>query len=558
MEKIWLKHYPEGVKAEIDLNQFKSISDVFFHSCKKYANLPAFYNLGKTISFKETEQMVLHFASFLRNHLKLEPGERVAIMMPNVLQYPIALFGTLCAGLVVVNVNPLYTPRELEHQLKDSGATTIIVLENFANNLEQILEHTDIKNVVLTNVGDLLGTLKGSFINFTLKHIKKVIPNHRLKEKAIFFKNALYLGSNKDFTPTELNHNHLAFLQYTGGTTGVAKAAMLSHGNMVANMLQAYEWINGDLQDGHEVVVTALPLYHVFSLTANLLTFVKTGGKNVLITNPRDIAGFIEELKKHKITVLTGVNTLFNALVNHPNFKTVDFSTWKYALGGGMAVQQAVAESWKKITGIPICEAYGLTETSPAACINLLNMEDHTGGIGLPISSTEVSIRDDMGNELPIGQSGELFIKGPQVMQGYWGYPEETAKVLGKDGFLATGDIGVMDQNGFIKLVDRKKDMIVVSGFNVYPNELEDVIASHPKVLEVACIGVPSEKTGEAIRVFIVPQSPDLTKEEIINFCKERLTAYKVPKDIIFKDDLPKSNVGKILRRSLRDEPTNK
>ncbi len=556
MERLWLKSYPEGIAADVDINQYSSLRDLFLDSCKKYGDLPAFHNMGKTLSFNETEHLVAAFASFLQNHLKLEPGERLAIMMPNVLQYPVALFGALSAGLVVVNVNPLYTPRELEHQLKDSGATTIVVLENFANNLEQILPQTNIKHIILTNVGDLLGTFKGWAINFALRYIKKMIPEHRLKEKAISFKSAIYIGTNQDFQPVPLTHDSLAFLQYTGGTTGLAKGAMLSHGNMVSNMLQANEWIKIYVEEGKEIVVTALPLYHVFSLTANLMFFLKIGGFNVLITNPRDMDGFVAELKKHKITVITGVNTLFNGLLKNPNFKTVDFSSWKISFGGGMAVQKAVSDQWNKLTGSPICEAYGLTETSPAVCLNPLNIKTFTGSIGVPLPSTFAEIRDESGKALPLGEAGEFFIKGPQVMQGYWGYPEETRKVLGSDGFFATGDIAVMDENGFFKIVDRKKDMIVVSGFNVYPNEIEDVLAHHPKIQEIACIGVPNEKTGEAIRVFIVPQDKSLTKEEIIEYCRERLTGYKIPREIVFRDDLPKSNVGKILRRSLRDEKT--
>ena len=553
MEKIWLKSYPEGIQAEADINQFQSIVDLFFKSCEKYADLPAFYNMGKTLTFKENERLVKAFASYLKNHLNLAQGERIALMMPNVLQYPIALFGALTAGLVVVNVNPLYTPRELEHQLKDSGATTIVVLENFANNLEQIIERTSIKNIILTNVGDMLSFPKGQIVNFALRYIKKLIPNHHLKSKAVMFNTAISLGMKQDITPEKLTHQDLAFLQYTGGTTGVAKGAMLTHGNLVSDTLQAREWIKFCVEEGKEIVVTALPLYHVFSLTANLLYFTVIGGFNVLITNPRDIDGFVKELKTHKISVITGVNTLFNALLRNEHFKTIDFSSWKVALGGGMATQKAVAQEWAKITGIPICEAYGLTEASPAVCLNLLNVKNFTGTIGLPMPSTDVQIRDESGKELPVGEAGELFVKGPQVMKGYWGYPEETKKVLGADGFLATGDIATMDENGFLRIVDRKKDMIVVSGFNVYPNEIEDVIAHHPKVLEVACIGVTNEKTGEALRVFIVPADKSLTKEEVISFCREHLTSYKVPKEVIFKDDLPKSNVGKILRRSLKE-----
>lgn len=553
MEKIWLQSYEPGVAAEVDVKKYTSVPDVFWSSVEKFRHTEGFTNMGVSQTYEETGKLVNQFASFLQNHLKLPRGERVAIMMPNVLQYPIATFGILQAGLVVVNVNPLYTPRELEHQLNDSGATTIVVLENFANTLELVLNKTPVKNVIVASIGDLLGTVKGSIVNFVLRKIKKMVPSYRLPN-AIQFNDALKIGRQTPFQKIELSLDDLAFLQYTGGTTGVAKGAMLTHGNICANMAQASEWIKNQIIPGKELVVTPLPLYHIFSLTVNLMIFTEAGGKNILITNPRDIPGFIKEMKKYKVTVMSGVNTLFNALVHHPDFASIDFSTWKIALGGGMSVQKAVADQWQQITGKPLIEAYGLTETSPGVCVNPLNITAYTGMIGLPISNTDVQLRDNNGKEVPLGESGELWVKGPQVMKGYWQRPDETAKVMDADGYLATGDVGIMNAQGYIKLVDRKKDMIVVSGFNVYPNEVEDVVATHPGVLEVACVGVPSEKTGEALKLFVVKKDPNLTEKDIINFCRTELTAYKVPKIIEFRDELPKTNVGKILRRALRDE----
>ena len=475
----------------------------------------------------------------------------MAIMLPNVLQYPVALFGILQAGLVAVNTNPLYTPRELEHQLKDSGATAIIVLENFANTLELVLPRTQIKHVIVASVGEMFGLLKGSLINFIIRKIKKMVPEYRIRE-TVSFQTALKEGAKHVFQPVALNREDTALLQYTGGTTGVAKGAVLSHGNICANMLQAKEWIKNQLREGKETVIAALPLYHIFALTVNLMIFANAGSKIVLITNPRDMKGFIGELKKQRVNVFIGVNTLFNAMVNRSDFAEVDFSELRLTLGGGMATQKAVAEKWKKITGTPIVEAYGLTEASPGVCCNPLNIEAYSGGIGLPVPSTEVELRDADGKEVAVGQPGELWVRGPQVMKGYWNRPEETAKAIDARGFLETGDIAVMDEKGWLKLVDRKKDLIVVSGFNVYPNEIEEVIAHNDKVMEVACIGVPDEKTGEALKVFVVRKDPSLTKEELIAFCRTGLTAYKVPKNIEFREELPKSNVGKILRRELR------
>ena len=553
MEKLWLNSYEQGVNAEIDITQYSSISDVFRQSVEKFAHQPAFQNMGKTLTYAEVGKLAENFASYLQNVLKLPRGERVAIMLPNLLQYPIALFGILQAGLVAVNTNPLYTPRELEHQLKDSGATTIIVLENFANTLELVLPRTQIKHVIVASVGEMFGFFKGTLMNFVLRKIKKMVPEYRISG-AIPFQTTLKEGAAHTFRPVTLTREDTALLQYTGGTTGVAKGAVLSHGNICANMLQAKEWIKNQLREGKETVIAALPLYHIFALTVNLMIFTNAGSKIILITNPRDMKGFIGELKKERISVFIGVNTLFNGMVNQPDFATVDFSNLRLTLGGGMATQKAVAEKWKNITGTPIVEAYGLTEASPGVCCNPLNIETYSGGIGLPLPSTEIELRDADDNEVAQGQPGEMWIHGPQVMQGYWNRPEETAKVLDARGFLATGDIAVIDEKGWFKLVDRKKDLIVVSGFNVYPNEVEDVAASHPKVLEAACIGVSSPKTGEALKLFIVKKDESLTAEELIAFCRTELTAYKVPKDIEFRDELPKSNVGKILRRELRKE----
>ena len=553
MEKPWLDSYEKGVKTEIDETLYQSIPDVFRQSVEKFANQPAFQNMGKTLTYAEVGKLAENFASYLQNVLKLPRGERVAIMLPNLLQYPIALFGILQAGLVAVNTNPLYTPRELEHQLKDSGATTIIVLENFANTLELVLPRTQIKHVIVASVGEMFGFFKGTLMNFVLRKVKKMVPEYRISD-TIPFQTALKEGAAHTFRPVSLTREDTALLQYTGGTTGVAKGAILSHGNICANMQQAAEWIVNLLRPGKETVIAALPLYHIFALTVNLMIFTQAGSKIILITNPRDMKSFIGDMKKERVSVFVGVNTLFNGMVNQPDFATVDFSSLKLTLGGGMATQKAVAEKWKNITGTPIVEAYGLTEASPGVCANPLNIPAYTGGIGLPIPSTEIELRDADGNEVAQGQPGEMWIRGPQVMKGYWNRPEETAKVLDSRGFLATGDIAVMDEKGWFKLVDRKKDLIVVSGFNVYPNEVEDVAASHPKVLEAACIGVSSPKTGEALKLFIVKKDESLTAEELIAFCRTELTAYKVPKDIEFRDELPKSNVGKILRRELRKE----
>lgn len=555
MEKIWFKNYEPGVRHEVDTNEFASIPDVFRQAVEQFRDRPAMANMDKVLSYGELDILSREFGSYLQNRLKLVRGSRVAVMMPNLLQYPVAVFGILRAGYTVVNVNPLYTPRELEHQLKDAGADAIVIVENFASVLEQVIRRTPVKQVIVTGVGDLLGFPKRTIVNFVLRKVKKMVPPYRLPGHVRFL-DALAAGRQSSCQDAGLTHDDIAFLQYTGGTTGVSKGAMLTHGNIVANMQQAAEWVKNQVRPGQEIIVTALPLYHIFSLTANLMVFTRSGALNILITNPRDIPGFIKEMGKYKVTAMTGVNTLFNALLNHPDFARLDFSSWRVVLGGGMAVQKAVADKWKQVTGIPLIEAYGLTETSPAACINPLTLPAYNGCIGLPMPSTDIQIRDLEGCEVPMGEAGELFIKGPQVMKGYWNRPEETAKVLGQDGFLATGDMAVITPDGFVKLVDRKKDMILVSGFNVYPNEIEDVVAMHPGVLEVACIGLPDDKSGEVVKVFVVRKDPALTERDIIEHCKANLTGYKVPKFVEFRNELPKTNVGKILRRALRDETT--
>jgi long-chain acyl-CoA synthetase len=510
----------------------------------------AFHNMGAEISYAELDFLTRNFAASLQS-MGLQQGDRIALMMPNILQYPVALFGALRAGLVIVNTNPMYTARELRHQLVDSGAKAIVVVENFASVLAGILDEVPLEHVITTGVGDLLDFPKSMIVNFVLRHIKKSIPAWNIPT-SVNFTDVLAKGAKLPFQPVNIAFEDVAFLQYTGGTTGVAKGAMLTHRNIVANLLQSRAWLQ-QMDHSNEIIITALPLYHIFALTANCLTFIYLGGSNVLISDPRDMPGFVKELSRHPFTAITGVNTLFNSLLHTPGFADLDFSTVKMTLGGGTAVQKSVAEQWKEVTGVTLIEAYGLTETSPAACINPVTLEEHNGFIGLPIPSTEVAIMSDDGQFLPVGEKGELCIRGPQVMKGYWQHPEATAEVLGADGWLKTGDVAVMTEAGYFKIVDRKKDMILVSGFNVYPNEIEDVIASHPKVLEVAAIGVPNEKSGEAVSVFVVKKDPSLTKEDIIAFCKENLTGYKRPRHIEFMDDLPKSNVGKILRRELRE-----
>jgi long-chain acyl-CoA synthetase len=551
-ERPWLAHYPAGVPAQIDVNEYASVAAVLEEAFERFRQRPAFASFGKQLSYGQIDELSRQFAGYLTGVLKLGKGDRIAIMMPNVLQYPIALFGALRAGLTVVNTNPMYTARELRHQLEDSGAKVIVVLDNFAATLQQVVAETEVEHIVTTGIGDLLGP-KGALINFALKHVKKMVPPFHLPQ-AVRFRDALAQGAAHPLPKVQLGHEDIAFLQYTGGTTGVAKGAMLSHGNMVANMLQAGAWIGTNAKLGEEVIITALPLYHIFSLTANGLVFMRLGGLNWLITNPRDMPAFVKELGKSRFTALTGVNTLFNGLLNTPGFAELDFSRLHLTLGGGMAVQRPVADRWKKVTGCTLAEAYGLTETSPAACINPLDLKDYNGSIGLPIPSTDVAIWSEDGQPLPVGGVGELMVHGPQVMKGYWNRPDETSKVLGPDGWLHTGDIARMDENGYFYIVDRKKDMILVSGFNVYPNEVEDVVMQHPGVLEVAAVGVPDEHSGEVVKLFVVRKDPNLTVEALRQFCHDNLTGYKRPKFIEFRDALPKSNVGKILRRELRDE----
>jgi long-chain acyl-CoA synthetase len=552
VNKFWVANYPAGVPAEIDIDEYASLRDVVDESFEKYPARPAFTCMGRAISFRDLDALSAAFGAWLQGQ-GLAKGARVALMMPNILQYPVALFGALRAGYTVVNVNPLYTPRELEHQLKDSGAEVIVVVENFAHTLQEVIAVTRVKQVVVTSIGEMLG-LKGIVVDFVLRHVKKMVKPWSLAG-AIRMSDALADGRRRALARVPIGHDDIAFLQYTGGTTGVAKGAVLLHRNIVANLLQARAWVRPFLgQDTRQVIITPLPLYHIFSLTANCLVFMTLGGENVLITNPRDIPGLVKEMRRFRFTAITGVNTLFNALLNNPDFARLDFSSLVFTLGGGMAVQEAVAKRWKEVTGVTLSEAYGLTETSPAATINPLDLPAYNGSIGLPVPSTEIVLRDDAGNDVPIGQPGEICIRGPQVMAGYWQRPDETEKVIDKDGWFASGDIGIMDDKGFVRIVDRKKDMILVSGFNVYPNEIEDVIAGHPGVLECAVIGVEDKKSGEAVKAFVVKKDPNITAEDIIKFSATQLTAYKVPKQIEFRDALPKTNVGKILRRELRDE----
>ncbi|HEX9182102.1 MAG TPA: long-chain-fatty-acid--CoA ligase [Burkholderiales bacterium] len=554
MNKIWLQHYPQGIPAEVNVAQYRSLKEILEVSCQRFAALPAFTNMGTSITYAELDRLTRQFGAFLQQQLGLAKGARVAIMMPNLLQYPVALFGALRAGMTIVNVNPLYTARELRHQLRDSGAEAIVVLENFAHTLQEILPETAVKHVITTQVGDLLPWLKSLLVNFVVKRVKRMVPEWRISA-ALDFRAALELGSQQRLQDVPLGPEDIAFLQYTGGTTGIAKGAILTHGNMVANLQQTSAWMSRVLQEGVETIVTPLPLYHIFSLTANCLTFMKWGANNLLITNPRDIPGFIKELKRTRFTAITGVNTLYNALLNHAGLSEVDASGLKVAVGGGMAVQRSVAQRWKEAMGIALIEGYGLTETSPIVCANPLDAKEFSGAVGLPLPSTDVSIRNDKGEELGVGDVGEICVRGPQVMKGYWNLPEETAKTMDKDGWLRTGDMGMMDERGYVRITDRKKDLVIVSGFNVYPNEIEDVIAMHPGVLESAVIGVPDERSGEAVKVIVVRKDPALTEKALIEHCRKYLTGYKVPKHVEFRTEpLPKTPIGKVLRRVLRDE----
>lgn len=557
IERPWLAQYPAGVPAEINPDEFPSVPAVLEGALRDFRDRAAFANLGKTITYAEVDELSRHFAAYLLGELKLKKGDRVAIMLPNCLQHPIATFGVLRAGLTVVNTNPMYTARELKHQLVDSGASAILVLDNFARTVQEVVAETQVRQVITTGLGDMLDFPKRPIVNFVLRHVKKMVPDYDIPG-AVRFRDVLAAGARHALPEVVIDPQDIAFLQYTGGTTGAAKGAMLTHRNMVANMQQASAWLGDLLRPGEEVIVTALPLYHIFALTANGLVFMKFGGLNHLITNPRDMPGFVKELRKIRMTAITGVNTLFNGLLNTPGFEELDFSSLRLTLGGGMAVQRAVAERWKKVTGVTLVEAYGLTETSPAACINPMDLAEYNGSIGLPIPSTDACIKDEDGNMLPVGEVGELCIRGPQVMKGYWNRPEDTAAAIDADGWLHTGDMAKMDENGFFYIVDRKKDMILVSGFNVYPNEIEDVIAMMPGVLEVAAVGVPDEKSGEAVKLVIVRKDPSLTEAQVRAHAKANLTGYKQPKIIEFRDELPKSNVGKILRRELREEARGK
>jgi long-chain acyl-CoA synthetase len=555
MERIWLKQYPAGVPADIDVTQYSSLVELLEESFAKFSDRKAFICMDKSISYRDLDEMSQALAAYLQSR-GLQKGARVALMMPNVLQYPVSTAAVLRAGYAVVNVNPLYTPRELEHQLKDSGAEAIVVLENFATTVQQVIARTAVKHVIVGSMGDLLG-FKGVIVNLVLRRVKKMVPNYSIPG-AVTFNDAIAAGRGMKFTKPAIGREDVAFLQYTGGTTGVSKGATLVHRNILANVLQNDAWLQPALKKPPHVeqlfIVCALPLYHIFALTACFLLAMRAGGVNLLIPNPRDMAGFIKELSKYQVSSFPAVNTLYNGLLNSPGFDRLDFSKLKTSFGGGMATQKPVADKWLKVTGCPLSEGYGLSETSPTLTCNPADTDKFSGTIGLPVPSTYLSIRDDEGNEVPLGQPGEICAKGPQVMAGYWNRPDETARVMTADGFLRTGDIGVMDENGYTKIVDRKKDMILVSGFNVYPNEIEEVIASHPGVLECAVIGVQDAKSGEAVKAFIVKKDPNLTAEEVIKFCATQLTAYKVPKQIEFRTDLPKTNVGKILRRELRDE----
>lgn len=558
MEKIWIRSYPAGVPAEIDYTRYRSLVQLMDEAFTQYASRKAYACMGKFITYAEVDSLSKQLGAWLQSQ-GLQRGARVAIMMPNVLQYPIALAAVLRAGYIVVNVNPLYTPRELEHQLNDSGAEAIIILENFAHTLEKVIARTHVKTVVLASMGEMLGAAKGLLVNFVVRNVKKMVPDFSLPN-AVRFSTALREGASMRLQPVSLGHDDIAFLQYTGGTTGLSKGAMLSHRNVIANLLQNEAWLQPAMDKPPKVdslvFVCALPLYHIFALTVCCLMGTRVGGMNILIPNPRDIPGLVKELSKHRFNMLPAVNTLYNALLNHPDFAKLDFSSLKLCNGGGMAVQKAVNDRWRAVTGKSIIEGYGLSETAPVATANPADADEFTGTIGLPIPSTDIAILDDDGNELPLGQAGEIAIRGPQVMEGYWEKPEETARVMTREGYFRSGDIGVMDERGYVSIVDRKKDMVLVSGFNVYPNEVEGIVAMHPGVLECAVVGVPDEQTGEAVKLFVVKRDASLTAEQIMEFCQSQLTAYKRPKQIEFRSELPKTNVGKILRRELRDSVT--
>lgn len=548
----WFKSYPAGVPQEVPLYEYQSVTDIFVESCQKFSTRVAFENMGGQLTYAEVDALSRNFAAYLQHELKLKKGDRIAIQMPNLLQFPIAFIGALRAGLIVVNTNPLYTPREMEHQFKDSGAVAIVIVANFASNLEKIIKNTSIKHVIVTQLGDALGGLKGALVNFVVKRVKKMVPEYHLPQ-ALAFKDVLKKGAGMSLQKTDVKVTDVAVLQYTGGTTGISKGAQLSHGNLIAHNAMIRHWFKPYMSpNGEDLIITAIPMYHIFALTVNGLLMFSTGVKNVMITNPRDMPGFVKELKKHKFTIMTGVNTLFNGLLNNPDFKDLDFSRLKGGVGGAMAIQDVVAKKWKEVTGTPLVEGYGLSETSPVLCCNPLDGRHKAGTIGIPMPSTEVAIFDEQGNQLPQGEVGEICARGPQVMSGYWN--KDNSDVFFNNEWFRTGDIGTMDAEGFFKIVDRKKDMIKVSGFNVFPNEVENVVAGHPKVLEVAAIGVPDSRSGEVIKIFVVKKDQSVTAQEIIQYCHENLTNYKVPKHVEFRQELPKTNVGKILRRALKEQ----
>lgn len=551
---FWTARYPKGVPTTVEatVSQYRSAVDVFDEAVGRFATKPAFTCMGKTLTFSELNRKAESFAAFLQSELKMKKGDRIAIQMPNILQYPVVLFGAIKAGLIIVNTNPLYTEREMKHQFNDAGCTAVVILSNFAHNLQKIIHETKIQHVIVTELGDLLGFPKNLVVNSVVKHVKRMVPEFSLPD-AIPLTSALERGARLTCSRIPMELDEIAFLQYTGGTTGVAKGAMLTHRNVISNMEQIRCWMLPRLKEGEEVVVCALPLYHIFAFTVNALALAKYGSHNILITNPRDIPAFVKDLKKHRVSVFTGVNTLYNALMNNEEFRKLDFSHLKIAVAGAMALQKSVAQRWKALTGSAIVEGYGLTETSPVACCNPIDGSDRTGTIGLPLPSTLIKMMNDDGSDCALGEQGEICIKGPQVMKGYWKRPDETALVMTADGWFKSGDIGIMDNDGFTRIVDRKKDMILVSGFNVYPNEVEDVIATHPGVLEVAAVGVPDEKSGEVVKIFVVKKDASLTAEHLIAHARKELTGYKVPKAVEFRAELPKTNVGKILRRALRE-----
>lgn len=553
---FWTRNYPKGVPISIDLEieKYSSVLDVFEEACAKQPLRRAFTNMGQSLTYSELNRKAECFAAFVQNELRLKKGERIAIQMPNLLQYPVVMYGALKAGLVIVNTNPLYTEREMKHQFNDAGVVAVVILANFAANLQKVLSETQIRHVIVTEIGDLLPFPKSLIVNTVVKRVKRMVPSYHLNDE-ISFTDALSRGASMTFSKVPMSLDEIAFLQYTGGTTGVSKGAMLTHRNLVANMEQIYVWVKPILGEGNQVAVCALPLYHIFAFSVHALAFVKLGMESVLITNPRDIPGFVKELSQHPITVMTGVNTLFNALMNNPKFKKLDFSKLIVSVAGGMALQNSVAGRWQEITKTAILEGYGLTETSPVVCVNPVDGTHRVGTIGLPVPSTLVKMIDDDGHDVKLGEPGEICVKGPQVMKGYWQQPAETAKVMTADGWLKTGDVAIQDADGFCRIVDRKKDLILVSGFNVYPNEVEDVIATHPGVLEVAAVGVPNEHSGEAVKVFVVKRDPNLTAEQVIAHAHKGLTNYKVPRSVEFRTELPKTNVGKILRRALKEVP---